>query len=192
MPNSTLNPTSLSLLERLHEPTDQEAWRHFVHLYTPLLYTWARRQGFSEHDAADAVQELFTRLLEGIKLFDPDRGQFRGWLFKVFLHLCREIARKRRGVLPLARLVELDRLADSDSGAGWVEEEYRRQLVHQAREIMAAEFSDTTCRACWEYVARGRPAAEVADELGVTPDAVYQAKYRVLPRLRQELEGLLD
>jgi RNA polymerase sigma-70 factor (ECF subfamily) len=57
---------------------------------------------------------------------------------------------------------------------------------------MRAEFQLTTWRACWEYAVLGRPAAEVASELGVSAGAVYVAKSRVLSRLRQELKGLLD
>ena len=38
----------------------------------------------------------------------------------------------------------------------------------------------------------GRPAEQVAAELGISAQAVYLAKARVLRRLRQELEGLVD
>jgi RNA polymerase sigma-70 factor (ECF subfamily) len=57
---------------------------------------------------------------------------------------------------------------------------------------MRAEFEDRTWKACWEGVVVGRPAADVARELGLTTNAVYLAKSRVLRRLHQELCGLLD
>ena len=57
---------------------------------------------------------------------------------------------------------------------------------------MKTEFQPTTWQACWEHVVTGRPAAAVAQQLGITVNAVYLAKSRVLRRLRQELEGLLD
>jgi RNA polymerase sigma-70 factor (ECF subfamily) len=57
---------------------------------------------------------------------------------------------------------------------------------------MQSDFQPATWRACWEHVAEGRPAAEVAAELGMTEGAVYVARCRVLRRLRSELEGLLD
>lgn len=59
-------------------------------------------------------------------------------------------------------------------------------------EVMQQEFQPTTWKACWEHVVGGRPAIDVARELNITPNAVYLAKSRVLRRLRQELEGLLD
>lgn len=36
------------------------------------------------------------------------------------------------------------------------------------------------------------PAGEVAQRMGITPNAVYVAKARVLARLREELRGLMD
>ena len=72
------------------------------------------------------------------------------------------------------------------------EEEYRQVLVHRALALMQAEFQPATWRACWEFVVRDRPAAEVAGELGLSVNAVYLAKSRVLRRLREQFDGLLD
>jgi RNA polymerase sigma-70 factor (ECF subfamily) len=57
---------------------------------------------------------------------------------------------------------------------------------------MQAEFPAVVWKACWETLTSGRPAAEVAPELGISTDAVYTARYRVLRRLREQLQGLLD
>jgi hypothetical protein len=51
-----MEETPASLLERLRRRGEQAAWAHFVDLYTPLLYYWARRIGLQPHDAADLVQ----------------------------------------------------------------------------------------------------------------------------------------
>jgi RNA polymerase sigma-70 factor (ECF subfamily) len=79
-----------------------------------------------------------------------------------------------------------------DPVAAFTEEEYRRHVVHRALQLMRADFQPATWQACWEHVVCGRPAAEVAEQLGLTVGAVYAANYRVLRRLRQELEGLLS
>jgi RNA polymerase sigma-70 factor (ECF subfamily) len=72
------------------------------------------------------------------------------------------------------------------------EAEYRQHLVGQAVRLMQGDFQPATWKACWGLVVEGRPVAEVAAELGLTLDAVYAARSRVLRRLRQELAGLLD
>jgi RNA polymerase sigma-70 factor (ECF subfamily) len=72
------------------------------------------------------------------------------------------------------------------------EREYRLYVLGRALRLMADEFEPTTWKASWETVVMGRPAAEVAVELGLTPNAVSFAKARILARLRQDLGGLLD
>src|SRR5437660_1667247 len=108
MSATEINPTPVSLLLRLQVRRDQEAWRRFVRLYTPLLYTWARRLGFSPDDATDRVQDTF--LLLAHKLPDlryEERGRFRGWLWTLFLNRCRQ-EKRRADVLGDATHAEMD------------------------------------------------------------------------------------
>ncbi len=72
------------------------------------------------------------------------------------------------------------------------EQDHNQFLARLALELMQAEFQPTTWKACWELVVEDRPAAEVAAELGMTENAVFVAKCRVLGRLRKELTGLID
>ena len=85
----------------------------------------------------------------------------------------------------------LDRVYPSDAEL-FAEREYRQRLARRAMELMQAEFEVNTWRACWESVVSDRPAAEIAAELGMTVNAVYLAKSRVLRRLRADLDGLWD
>lgn len=63
------NTTPASLLERLREPGDQEAWRRFVQLYTPLLFRAARRLGLPPEDASDLVQDVLALLVRKLPAF---------------------------------------------------------------------------------------------------------------------------
>jgi RNA polymerase sigma-70 factor (ECF subfamily) len=187
-----MDSTSISLLERLRQPGDAEAWARFVRLYTPLLFHWASRAGLREHDAADLVQDVLTLLVQKLPEFTYDPAKsFRGWLRAVTLNKSRE--RYRRAVLPVEKdgraLAGVAAPAEDDPI--W-EAEYRQHLVGQALRLMQAEFQPTTWQACWQHVVDGKSAAEVASALGMTPGAVRAAKFRVLSRLRRELAGLLD
>jgi RNA polymerase sigma-70 factor (ECF subfamily) len=184
--------TSASLLERLRRPAEQEAWSRFVDLYTPLIFYWARRLGCQEPDAADLVQDVLTLLVRKLPEFTYDRHKtFRGWLRTVTLNVWRN--GRRRPELPReANPPALSDLAGPDPAEAFGEAEYRRWLVGRALELMRAEFQPTTWRACWECVVGGKPAAQVAAELGIGVGAVYMAKSRVLSRLRQGLADLLD
>jgi RNA polymerase sigma-70 factor (ECF subfamily) len=178
-------------LERLRRPDDPAAWARFVELYTPLLYTWARRAGLQEADAADLVQDVLTLLFRKLPEFVYDRRQsFRGWLRTVTLNKLWEGRRRRAPVV-----VGSAALADvpaSDDAAAIEEADYRRHLVHQALRLLQGEFPPTTWVAFREYVVADRRVEEVAAELGVRVGTVYAAKSRVLSRLRRELDGLMD
>ena len=184
--------TSASLLERLRRPDQPEAWRRFVQLYAPLLFSWARRAGLQEPDAADLVQDVLLLLVRKLPEFTYDRHKsFRAWLRTVTRNRWRQTLRGRP---PPAQ--PLDGLGPAEpaaaDGDAFAEAEYRRHLVGRAQELVRGDFQPATWKAWCEYGVAGRPVEEVARELGLTPRAVYLAKARVLRRLRQELEGLLD
>ena len=184
-----MHTTPPSLLEQLRRPDDPRAWNRFVDLYTPLLFYWARRVGLQEPDAADLVQDVFALLVRKLPDFAYDRDKgFRGWLRTVLMNRWREIGRRRAP--PTAAGVP--ERAGPDEIADLAEAEFRRRLAVRALELMKAEFQPATWKACWEHAAVGRPAAEVAAELGLSVNAVYLATGRVLRRLRQELAGLWD
>jgi RNA polymerase sigma-70 factor (ECF subfamily) len=188
-----MHTTPPSLLQRLRQPGDERAWERFTELYTPLLYYWTRRLGLQPQDASDLVQDVFTLLVQKLPEFAYDRRRsFRSWLRTVILNKWRDRQRERvERPLP-ADAAAFNGLAVPDPAPLLEETEYQQHLVRCALQVMQAEFQPVTWRACWEYVVAGRPPAEVAAELGVTVNSVYVAKSRVLTRLRQELEGLLD
>jgi RNA polymerase sigma-70 factor (ECF subfamily) len=187
-----MHTTPGSLLERLREPRNEEAWVRFVRLYTPLLYHWARRCGLRAEDCADLTQEVLTTLFRKLPEFSYDRHRsFRAWLRTVTLNHWRDRLR-RRATQPLPGDGGLDCLAAPDDLAALEEEEYRSHLVGRALRLMQADFQPLTWQAFWQHGVLGRPAPEVAAELGLSLAAVYSARFRVLGRLRQELEGLLD
>jgi RNA polymerase sigma-70 factor (ECF subfamily) len=189
-----MSETPISLLERLRQPARQEAdWHSFVQLYTPLLYFWARRQMRPGEDPADLVQEVFVLLVRKLPEFIYDRRQksFRGWLRNVAVNRWRDLHRLR--TLPFEPLDDsAAELPTPEALVDFEEVEYRQHVVGRALRLLQGEFSETVWRSCWATLIEGRPPSVVAGELGVSVNVVYLARSRVLARLRQELEGLLD
>jgi RNA polymerase sigma-70 factor, ECF subfamily len=188
-----MNSTSISLLERLRRRHDEGAWERFVQLYTPLLCHWAGRLGLEGQDAADLVQDIFTVLVQKLPEFcyNPSK-RFRGWLWTVTLNCHRKRLRRQQVPVQPGEPGLLSQATTPDVAEEIAEEEYRQFLTRRVMELMQQEFQPATWKAFWEYVVNQRPAAEVAEELGLTENAVYLAKGRVLRRLREELKGLLD
>jgi RNA polymerase sigma-70 factor (ECF subfamily) len=141
-----------------------------------------------DSDAADLVQDVLVVLVNKLPEFQYQPGKsFRGWMRTVLMNKWRDRPQRGSpgpidsGIQPHA---PLDDTLD--------EREYRLYVLGQALRIMADDFEPATWQACWNTVVLDRPAAEVAAELGITVNAVYLAKSRVLSRLRQDLAGLLD
>lgn len=188
-----MNTTPVSLLERLRQPADQDAWKRFVQLYTPLLHFWVRQTGFSNAEADDLVQEVFAALVQKMAVFVYDKDKtFRGWLRTLAVNKWREV--KRRKTIAAAPLPDAP-LADADAvdpAEQFWEQEFRRQLLNRALKLMQRDFPEDSWQACWRVVVDGKPAAEVATELGMTVGAVHAARFRVLTRLREEMAGMMD
>jgi RNA polymerase sigma-70 factor (ECF subfamily) len=187
-----MHTTPPSLLQRLRQSPEQETWERFVQLYTPLLYSWSRRVGLHANEAADLIQDVFAILIEKLPSFEYDQNRcFRAWLRTLLLNRWRQYRRRlaleRRviGALP-------EDVPDREQTPEFEQAEYRRHITSRALEVMQADFQPATWRAFWEFVVRDRPAAEVAAELGLSVNAVYLARGRVLARLREELAGLFD
>jgi len=176
----------------LHGAGDEAAWQRLVHLYTPLLFGWARRAGETDHNAADLIQEVFVALLQTLPTFKYDHGgKFRSWLRTLMLNKLRD--RKRREArMDRVRARPTAEAELPDDVEIFSEAEYQQELSRRALRLMQAEFAPTTWKACWETAVQGRSAEEVAKELGISENAVYIAKWRVLRRLRQELRGLVE
>lgn len=191
--------TSISLLERLRLRPDDVSWRRLVDLYTPLIRDWLRRHDLDGADADDLTQEVMQVLVRELPNFRHDLrpGAFRRWLRTVTLNRLRVFWRGRR-VRPLAAGGSdfgqiLDQLEDPSSSLSrlW-DEEHDRHIARRLLELIEPEFEPTTWRAFRGLVLEGRRTADVASELGITPNAVRIAKSRVLSRFRQEIDGLLD
>jgi RNA polymerase sigma-70 factor, ECF subfamily len=187
-----MTETSPTLLERLRQPGDRAAWAEFVQLYTPLLYHWAQQLGLQPAEAADLVQDVFVNLLQAMPGFQYDgRRSFRAWLCTLARNRFRDLRRKHA---PTPAGSALDSLAGAiDDPALEVDAaEYREYLTDRALQLARREFAPATWRAFWGVVVEGRAAAEVAKKCGLSANAVYLARGRVLRRLRESLEGLLD
>lgn len=159
-------------------------------MYMPLLYYWARKAGIQESDASDLVQEVFLLLMDKLVDFEYDsRRSFRHWLHTVMRNKWRELRRRK---MPQIGGIDVDEAAIPDPNTDREELEHQRHIVACALEILRPEFPASVWQAFEEYVIHGHAPGEVAARLGIKLGTVYGAKSKVLRRLRQELQGLVE
>ncbi len=192
-----MNPTSLSLLDRLKiARPDGSDWRRLQEVYLPLIQRWLARVPGLGDEASDLAQEVFLVVVRELPRFERRReGSFRAWLRRVTVNKTRSHQRRRRRT-PAAGLDLaagfLDRLEapDGDLAREW-DQDHDRHVYQRLLEIVEADFNPTTWQAFRRFALDGLTAARVGEEVGLSESAVLQAKARVLKRLREEAGDFL-
>jgi len=192
---SEASDTRASLLVRVRNPHDAQAWAQFVDLYGPLIYGVSRRRGLQDADAADVTQDVLRSVARAVQKLDyQPGGSFRGWLYTVTRNRLNDwhAAQQRRehgsGDTEVQRLLEAQPVPEADD---W-EQEYQRRVFAWAAEQVRGEFAENTWRAFWLTAVEGKPGAEVSETLGLSLGAVYVARSRVLARLKEAVRPLLE
>lgn len=164
-----------------------------MRLYAPLVMQWCRATGLQQHDAADVFQDVFQSVAKNMGGFRRDRvgDTFRGWLRRVTQNKIIDHCRRREHEAPgvggssfRERLAQWPEPDDADVASVATGE---HSLLARALAAIRGEFTENTWQAFWRTAVDARSAADVGEELAMSPGAVRVAKARVLRRLREEL-----
>jgi RNA polymerase sigma-70 factor (ECF subfamily) len=191
--------TRASLLQRLHDDRDVDAWDEFYSRYWALVYDFALRRTRSRHLAEDVLQESMVRLMQLLPTFEYDRakGQFRSYLLTVvrntvaaavrrearYTHLHDEELNDWHGGLPVEDSTEW--------GQEW-DRLWRQNLLRTALAAVRCRVAPATYESFRLYVLEAVPAAAVAEQLGIERNAVFQHRARLLSMLEQEVARLQE
>ncbi len=187
--------THASLLQRLRAGQDEPAWDEFCQRYGAVITGFARRQGLQAVDCEDVLQDVLAALTRALPQFayDAGKGSFRGYLKTVTLHA---IARRRQKDAAARLGQEVPSGLGSDSGdpaaSEAFEAEWRQHHIRTAMRTIDAEFRKPDRDAFELYAVAGRDAATTATTLGLSVEQVYQAKSRILRRLRELIEAQVE
>lgn len=195
-PESFGSVTSLTLIN-LAKSADPAAWETLFRLYSPLVRYWLRKSRTPGLDEDDLVQEVFRSIYSGLGRFEKESAEdsFRAWIRTITQNKIRDYL-KTRANKPVAaggttawRLVEA--AADPEPAADLSdlsELSEDRLVINEALELVRLEIQNQTFQAFWRATVDGIAPDLVAEELGIPVHSVYQAKSRVLRRLRDLLE----
>jgi RNA polymerase sigma factor (sigma-70 family) len=195
-----MEPTTRpSLVLRLRNPEDTAAWAEFVEVYQPLVLRLARNKGLQDADAQDLCQEVLRVVAGAIERWDPDpeKGRFRGWLFRITRNLLINFLAQRghhavgTGRTSIVDLLEAQPADDPQAEAEFAIE-FRRRAFRWAAEQVQKDFAAATWQAFWKSAVENRAIASVAEELQMSVGAVYIARTRVLAKLRERVSALAE
>ncbi|MFN3191026.1 MAG: RNA polymerase sigma factor [Aureliella sp.] len=193
---SSLPQTRESLLIKLRQQNG-EAWQEFLSVYEDAIFQFAKRRGLQEADARDVTQDVLAAVDKRIGDwdFDPEKGRFRGWLFRVAKNIAVDkVVSQSRGVAASGDTVVAKLLSDQpdvelqETTIFWVE--HRRKLMHWAARQIKPEVKESSWQAFWKTAIEGEKADKVAGELGIPVGSVYAAKFRIVAKLRSVLADI--
>lgn len=168
-------------------PHDFESW---FHDHRDTVYRYVRYRVATRETAEDVTSEVFMKALRSIDRYDPDRAAPRTWLLRIARNAVTDHLRslRRRGSLH----VSLDRIPDlvadlPSQEARVLKQERIQTLLNGTRTLRPADQEILSLR----YGA-GLDNGEIAESLGITPNAVAVRIHRALKRLRDAVVGSAD
>lgn len=187
--------TQYSLLARLSDPSDREAWQQFADLYQPVIYRIARGRGFQDADAQDLAQQILMSVAGAIPSWKKTSAQtrFRHWLKKVTKNAALNALTRgpKETVAASSKLVAIqnDVFVDSELEKQ-IDDEHRREVYRQAAEIVQRQVQPATWDAFRRSTLLDQSAEEVSEQTGLTVGSVYVARSRVLSKLRETVAAI--
>ncbi len=190
--------TSVSFLDSLKADGASESWREFVDLYTPLIRIWLGGQHVRDQERDDVTQEVISVVLRKLPEFQRQRtGSFRSWLKQITIFCWQNYRRKHINRVAAVggsdfgqMIVELED-PDSQMSRRW-DDQHDQYVLQQLLEKIRPGVRQSTWDAFRAVTIDGQTPEQAAGQLGMSVNAVYVAKSRVLSQLRQLSEGLVD
>ncbi len=184
--------TNPSLLLRLRDVQDRQAWALFVEVYGPLIISYCQRKNLQDSDAADVSQEVLKSLCKTLRGFEyqPERGRFRDWLGKVTHREILHFWKRQRRHVSAENTGEDAGLSVEDSRS-W-DHHFHCELLQTAVQRIRHEFEEETWSIFVKLWFEDKSPSEVAAIFGTSVGGAYVAKSRVLKRLRAEVLMLSD
>lgn len=194
----TLPDTRPSLILRVRDPGDREAWAEFSNIYRPVICRIARFKGMQAADADDMAQQVLMAISQAIERWSPQSGgpKFRSWLRRIAENailnaVTRGVPDRGSGDDEIKAFLE-QRFAVEGPDSDLLKIEYRREVFHSAAAQIRNEFSDDTWSSFWLTAVDGVQVEVAAQQLGRSRGSVYASRSRVMKRLRQKVEEFCD
>lgn len=182
--------TQPSLLSRVRDPSDVEAWRAFDAKYRDLILRYCRRRGLSVGDAEDIHQMAMLKMFRTLPGFTYDRarGRFRDYLYRVVRSAVSDLKARPKGTTgPVVQGV--DEVPDGACPADaaweqeWADHHFRLAMAEIRRAFEARSIE------MFERLLAGDSVETVATAFQTTSQAVHKVKQRIRDRMRELIEA---
>lgn len=194
--------TSKSLLETAKRDLDSEAWFKLHRIYDPLIAGWIVRSGVDEAEVSDITQEVLTTVSQELPRFEHNGrvGAFRNWLKLITINRCRRYwdskkkqVRTERSLDTDSGIMLLNQLEDPNSDVSQLwDTEHDSYVFEKLVELIRSEFDEKVYEVFVRNTLQDEAPKSIGEDLGFSVNAIYKMKFRVMKRLREVAEGILD
>ena len=190
--------TRVTLIERVKQRYDEDAWKEFAGIYRSYIYAVIRNLHLSEHDTQEVHQKVMVKLWEKLPELDTSQiRRFRSYLAGVAKNEVKQFIRSRERrqerernsiedtdtlYLNSIRLPDIERIA---------EEEWRIHLTNLAFRRIEKDFSKKAIEV-FRLSIEGLDPEAIADQVGIGRASVATLKARVKARFFMEIERLKE
>ncbi len=187
-------PTTTALLQGLFDPENEAVWEEFHARYQPIIVAVARRVGLTVEDAADVAQETLIKFFQEYRAgkYDRQRGRLRSWVVGIARYRIADLNRAKARRRDWRGESIIGSVPDEDHLGGLWDEECRREVLNHAMTDLreTTKLDARTIQAFQQLSLDQRSPSQVAEDMGMSIDAVYKAKQRCIEQLRVILARL--
>jgi RNA polymerase sigma-70 factor (ECF subfamily) len=191
-----MDTTRTSLLRDIKDPRNSRRWSEFRSVYEPMITAFVRKQHVPWHEVDELVQQVFIKLWSGIGSYQRSEARFHVWLYQVVRHAVCDWHRQQGKQARLAQAAHDQRreaalVLPEEPDAEW-ERDVQRRIFDCAMAAVRGGIEPQTWACFEQHIVLGRPAAEVAGELGRNVNAVYTNASRVMNKVREACRRLKE
>jgi RNA polymerase sigma-70 factor (ECF subfamily) len=170
--SAPLEPTDEELMLAFQQGDDLACDALYRRYKTPLLLALTRRTRGNRAIAEDLYDDTFCRLIEKKLTFDPSKGCFRAWLYKIALNNYRGLYRSTE-IFFRSMAVGLSEKLPAPLVEAMSVDALLKDLPGRERQVM-------------ELIVSGEfTLAQVAEIMAIPVERVYRLRYEALKRLRK-------
>lgn len=186
--------TRYTLIERIQNGDDHEAWEDFVGHYKPFIYFLLNQMEIHTSDQDDMVQEILIRLHNKVGQYIQERALFRSWLGSVIKNTvknCLDKNNRRRvndnEVSNSLKILESYSMSEFEERT---EQEWKEYITNQAIEQLRPIFSESMVE-CFRLTLNNVPVEEIAKQLNIKKETVYIIRTRMGKRVMLKMQELI-